>query len=446
MIDAATKTKMRIAKREMVTGPGKNNLIAAEKRSGFRSFELKGPGALTRKRQTASRAALMGSFFWFFLAGMTVWTRQLGLTDIPMADLSRFMVFAALIVAANYTYFRTDVCLRVPIHFRHVTLFVTMGHALLMMAFGVTDGFTYLTVFTSVMGLLTILAFLGLTHGFTVSFIAGISLSLAFHGAYHFTPHHGLTVPPNIYAVVTATGITLSLVTSVVNGLNRITKYRFVELLRKQHRQTEIIREQNEELDRKALELTRFNESLRQMTMVDGLTQVANRRCFDDTLRREWIRLLRLGDNPQRLSDPEHPPQISLILLDIDYFKAFNDTYGHLAGDDCLRRVAEAIRGATLRLTDLTARYGGEEFAVLLPDTNLDGAEQVARRIFNNINELSIPHADSGVADHITVSMGVAHVSEFKNLQARHLVHLADKALYDAKNQGRNRIIVVSRP
>lgn len=173
--------------------------------------------------------------------------------------------------------------------------------------------------------------------------------------------------------------------------------------------------------------LKEFNAELERLANMDGLTQVANRRSFDHYLNQEWKNV---GSGRSTLS---------LILCDIDYFKNYNDTYGHQAGDVCLRQVAEAIERAVKRSTDLVARYGGEEFAVVLPNTSLAGVEQVAIEIQREIEQISIPHSRSEVSECITLSLGVAVVNSTENTHPDMLVAAADQGLYQAKYEGRNR-------
>ncbi|WP_017748336.1 diguanylate cyclase domain-containing protein [Scytonema hofmannii] len=168
------------------------------------------------------------------------------------------------------------------------------------------------------------------------------------------------------------------------------------------------------------------NDKLRELVWVDSLTQVSNRRFLDDYLQREWQRSAR-----------EQLP-LSFILCDIDYFKSYNDTYGHVAGDDCLRKVARAIRYAVRRPADVVARYGGEEFAVILPNTNFHGAVRVAENVRLRIKELKIPHSSSFVKNYITLSMGIATKVPVNPSLPKTLIAASDKALYQAKLQGRN--------
>jgi diguanylate cyclase (GGDEF)-like protein len=192
---------------------------------------------------------------------------------------------------------------------------------------------------------------------------------------------------------------------------------------------------QAEEMDRKNRELTETrrqleqrNRDLERLSALDTLTQIANRRRFDAVLRQEWRRAVR----------DEAP--ISLLFCDIDYFKRFNDTYGHQAGDDCLVRVAQAMEETLNRPADLVARYGGEEFIALLVDTDVEGGRMLAERMRARIEELKIENRDSSVGPFLTVSLGVSTVVPNPTLRPEDLMDLADRALYAAKANGRNRV------
>ncbi|HEX9189144.1 MAG TPA: diguanylate cyclase [Vicinamibacteria bacterium] len=193
---------------------------------------------------------------------------------------------------------------------------------------------------------------------------------------------------------------------------------------------------QAEEMDRKNRELTETrrqlehrNRDLERISALDTLTQIANRRRFDAALRQEWRRSAR----------DEAP--LSLVFCDIDYFKRFNDTYGHQAGDECLVRVAQAVEETLNRPADLAARYGGEEFIALLVDTEALGARMLAERMRARVEGLRIEHRASSAAPCLTVSLGVATVVPRPALRAEDLVDLADRALYAAKEGGRNRVV-----
>ncbi len=181
------------------------------------------------------------------------------------------------------------------------------------------------------------------------------------------------------------------------------------------------------------LTLKRQSDLLRQWVYIDGLTGVRNRRYFDERLAEEWSRAIR------------HDTALSLALIDVDHFKRYNDRYGHGAGDDCLRRVAQALRGELKRPSDLLARYGGEEFVVLLPDTHAAGAALLGQQLAEAVARLGIPHAGSDVAPGVTVSVGVC--TKPQGLPAGDarftptgLLKAADEQLYAAKTGGRNQL------
>jgi diguanylate cyclase (GGDEF)-like protein/PAS domain S-box-containing protein len=169
------------------------------------------------------------------------------------------------------------------------------------------------------------------------------------------------------------------------------------------------------------------NRKLERLATLDGLTGISNRRSFDEALAREWQRALRQQSS------------LAILVGDIDSFKTYNDRYGHLAGDDCLRQVARAIAQTAKRSSDLAFRYGGEEFAVIAPETHLDGAMIVASNILESVRELQIPHAYSPVAPIVTISLGVASIIPRSNTDPSSLVAAADLALFEAKTRGRNR-------
>jgi diguanylate cyclase (GGDEF)-like protein len=177
-------------------------------------------------------------------------------------------------------------------------------------------------------------------------------------------------------------------------------------------------------------QLQNANQQLENLAMVDQLTQIANRRSFDQKLNYIWEQFLRKQNC------------VSLLLCDIDYFKQYNDTYGHAAGDDCLRLVGQVFQQTVKRATDLAARYGGEEFAVILPNTDTNGAVQIAQAINQAIQHLKIPHRASSVMEYVTVSIGIATVIPTPDMVPLELISAADAALYQAKSQGRNRYFV----
>lgn len=181
-----------------------------------------------------------------------------------------------------------------------------------------------------------------------------------------------------------------------------------------------------QKVQEQAIALQQANQELHRLANLDGLTEVANRRRFDEYLDQEWRRL-------QREQNP-----LALILCDIDYFKNYNDYYGHQAGDVCLRRVAQAINDCLKRPADLVTRYGGEEFAIILPNTSNEGAIHVAQLIQTTIQELSIPHHHSQISAFITLSLGISTQVPDDVRDPHTLIAATDKALYVAKAEGRN--------
>ena len=180
---------------------------------------------------------------------------------------------------------------------------------------------------------------------------------------------------------------------------------------------------------RDATQQKQQEDRLRTLSATDGLTQIPNRRLFDETLQREWNRALR------------DATPLSLILADIDHFKRYNDRYGHVVGDDCLKQVALAIRDSLHRGGDFVARYGGEEFAVILPATDAEHATDVAEKIRAAVTALGIAHADNTATTVVSISLGVASTVPDHAGDGVSLLQIADRALYLAKDGGRNRVL-----
>ena len=173
-------------------------------------------------------------------------------------------------------------------------------------------------------------------------------------------------------------------------------------------------------------------EMLRELVFVDPLTGVFNRRYLDHYMSSEWLRSSRNNTS------------LALILVDVDYFKRFNDSYGHLAGDECLRRVAQTLKKGLKRPADIVVRYGGEEFACLLPETDLSGAINVGEQLERQVRNLAIPHEASDVTHCVTISLGLAVRTDQSPSTFDELVAQADQQLYKAKEQGRGRLIAAS--
>lgn len=174
------------------------------------------------------------------------------------------------------------------------------------------------------------------------------------------------------------------------------------------------------------------NVELQRLAALDDMTQIANRRRFENRLSQEWSRNQREKSN------------LAVIICDIDFFKAYNDTYGHIKGDEALYAVAQAISETLKRPTDLVARFGGEEFAIILPNTDISGARQVAEEVKKAIADLRIEHKASMIHPYITVSFGGAALIPSADQSAKTLIEKADRALYRAKSNGRNRIFCAS--
>ncbi|AFZ45337.1 response regulator receiver modulated diguanylate cyclase [Halothece sp. PCC 7418] len=179
-----------------------------------------------------------------------------------------------------------------------------------------------------------------------------------------------------------------------------------------------------------SLELEKANQKLEYLARVDALTQVANRRTFNERFQEEWNR-------SRRDSSP-----ISLILCDVDYFKKYNDYYGHQAGDSCLYKIAKILQENCQRASDLVARYGGEEFAIILGGIHLEEATHLAEKIRLHVQESAIPHQANPNGNSVTLSLGVASLIPDENYSKNDLVRQADAALYEAKNAGRDRVVV----
>lgn len=214
------------------------------------------------------------------------------------------------------------------------------------------------------------------------------------------------------------------------NVLGMLSCHSIERYARKDFLMTRRLREEKEHARQANEALAEANTELERLARVDGLTGIPNRRSFDTALAKEWLRC-------QRSRQP-----LALIMGDVDHFKRYNDALGHPAGDDCLRRVARALAAQPRRPADLATRYGGEEFAVLLPDTGREGAAHLAERIAAAIRELSIPHPDTTTGATVSLSLGVGVLHPRLGLDELALVDLADEALYEAKDTGRDRVVV----
>jgi len=229
-------------------------------------------------------------------------------------------------------------------------------------------------------------------------------------------------------------GLMMLLYAAVITGYQQRLDRRVLESLGARHEQSRLLAEKDAllaNLNKRNEELSADREEFLAASLTDGLTGLANRRHFDRTLARDWERHRREGI------------PLACILMDIDHFKHFNDIYGHMAGDDCLRAIAAIIAATVSRGGDFSARYGGEEFVVLLPGTDSAGARLIAERVREAVERRGIAHAGGGLGRVVTLSAGVsAVVPGQRHPSAQTLVDLADEALYTAKKRGRNRVAV----
>lgn len=232
------------------------------------------------------------------------------------------------------------------------------------------------------------------------------------------------------------------LVTTVITTLR---SYRDIVLIEEQRRELsaaledlELAQQQLQEysytLELKVSERTaaleKANQQLHRLARLDGLTQIANRRSFDEYLQNQWSQLERLGQ------------PLSLMMVDVDFFKLYNDSYGHLGGDQCLYTIAQMMTQVLSRPMDLVARYGGEEFAIALPLTNLKGAKEAARRVISTMQCLQLPHVSSPICDWVTLSIGISSMVPLPEKSFNTLIESADQALYEAKRAGRNQCCI----
>lgn len=219
--------------------------------------------------------------------------------------------------------------------------------------------------------------------------------------------------------------------TQVEEGSGKVVESVGMILDLTERRESEMkIADMNEKLMELNKRLENSNTYLQKIAVTDQLTGVANRRGFEEFLGIEWEKAVKTQS------------ELSLILFDIDYFKAFNDLYGHVEGDLCLTMVADAAHDALKRSNDYLSRYGGEEFMVVLPATNLEGAKKVAENLCQTIRQLKVPHEKSSVAKVVTISLGVVSVPVGGEIRMEQAIQMADKALYEAKESGRNQVRV----
>lgn len=220
---------------------------------------------------------------------------------------------------------------------------------------------------------------------------------------------------------------------TVIQGSGLVIGALFFGLLilfsRESRRVNWLVQERTAELNWALEAAEKANNMLKDLSLRDGLTSIPNRRRFDEFLDREWKSAIR------------HKGELSIILIDIDFFKLYNDTLGHTEGDECLKKIAFILQGRIERATDLIARYGGEEFICVLPQTSLDGAVVIGNKLRQAIADANIPHPDSQAASYVTISLGVATLIPNSGQFPTKLINIADENLYKAKESGRNRLV-----
>lgn len=213
----------------------------------------------------------------------------------------------------------------------------------------------------------------------------------------------------------------------MINKLYQVLSAQNAELASANVRLEERVRQRTEELALTNTELREANRQLEAFSRTDGLLQIANRGYFNDQIELACAQ-------SHRQSEP-----LGLLMIDVDFFKRFNDTYGHQAGDDCLKAVAKAVGACLHRKTDLLARYGGEELVIILPNTDTAGVQLIAQSVVDSVSAMKLPHKNSDAAQYVTISVGGVSTIARSNDDAEHIIAAADAALYEAKKTGRNR-------
>ena len=389
-----------------------------------------------RRRREALRGVPYALLIWAMLFGLAAVARRYELIQLPLTTQHGLMIIVSIWLLSQYLYFRTGLFRRFPWSLGTADLAFTLGHMTCALAVVLLDG---VSLFGAMLMMLlgpTATAFLGLNVGFAPTLLTGCAVQIGILLVYLFLAP-ATAISPILFGFFWAAWWVTWLIGAIANGHQQTIKRRITDLLRQQRENHALIWEQTEALDEKGRALETANARLHQLSMIDGLTQVANRRRFDESLHEEWRRAQRAsGDRITDRHGTAHE-HMALLLIDIDYFKQYNDHYGHLAGDACLQEVAQLISGGIRRSGDLVARYGGEEFAVLLPATPLAGAFGVAERIRQAIWRRALPHEASPFG-RVTICIGVADTQGTGCAGETDLIRLADAALYAAKKNGRN--------
>jgi diguanylate cyclase (GGDEF)-like protein len=392
-----------------------------------------------RRRREALRGVPYALLIWGMLFGLAAVARRYGLIQLPLAAQHGLMIIVSSWLLSQYLYFRTSLFRRFPWSLGTADLVFTLGHMTCALAVVLLDGVSLFGVMLMMLLVPTATAFLGLNVGFAPTLLAGGTVQIGILLVYLFLAP-ATAISPILFGFFWAAWWVSWLIGAIANGHQQTIKRRITDLLRQQRENHALIWEQTEVLDEKGRALEIANARLHQLSMVDGLTHVANRRRFDESLRDEWRRAQRASNDREADRHGTIHEHMALLLIDIDYFKQYNDHYGHLAGDACLQEVAQLISAGIRRSGDLVARYGGEEFAVLLPATSLTGAFGVAERIRQAIWQRALPHEASPL-QRVTLCIGVADTQGAVCAGETDLIRLADAALYAAKKNGRNQVM-----
>lgn len=389
-----------------------------------------------RRRREALRGVPYALLTWAMLFGLAGIARRYGLIQLSVTAQHGLMMIVSVWLLTQYVYFRTSLCRRFPWSVGTADLAFTLGHMTCALAIVLLDG---LSLFSAMLMMLlgpTSTAFLGLNVGFMPTLLAGCVVQIGILLFYLFAAP-ATAMSPTLFGFFWMAWWVSWAIGAIANGHQQTIKRRITDLLRQQRENHALIWEQTEALDEKGRALELANAHLHQLSMVDGLTRVANRRRFDESLHEEWRRIQRSANDRETDRHPTPHEHMALLLIDIDYFKQYNDHYGHLAGDACLQEVARLISGGVRRSGDLVARYGGEEFAILLPATPLTGAFGVAERIRRLVWQRAITHEASPLG-RVSICVGVADTQVAACAGETDLIRLADAALYAAKKNGRN--------
>ena len=379
-----------------------------------------------RKHQHAYRAALMGGACWLLLPCITWLTNSLGFSRIDFSQIALYCTIGFLIAVLQYFIFKYFYRRESNRDYRLLSMFALGSHLLVVIPMIIVDAFSMWTVLLITAGLPLFFAFLGLHFGFTISCLVGWTLILVAEQFYQFIPHSKMTVDTATFELFFSTWLCMTVVGALVNGVHKKRKRLMVQWARAQQETTRILEVRNREFDLQTEALRRVNEQLHQKTMVDALTQLANRRRFDDYLQAEFSRIGMSGTDLERRE--ETGGHLAVILIDVDFFKSYNDTYGHIQGDECLKQIAALIQSIPNRPADLIARYGGEEFVVVMPETDIHGALKMAARIKDTVASERIPHHSSTRNAHVTVSLGVSEMQYCGVRTVSALLASADKA------------------